>query len=215
MKYFDVHTHIISSDKNVVSILNTYPNSIDFSHSFSIGLHPWYINREKVEEELLRVELKLQHKNCFALGECGLDTITKVDFDVQKSVFRKQIALSEKYQKPLMIHCVKAHQEIISLKKEIKPMQQWVLHGFNKNLQLAQSLLKNGIVVSFGAAIISHKKLQEVVLEIPLENMLLETDDNTDLKIQEIYQKVAVIKKIEVKELQQKIAQNFKRIFKG
>lgn len=213
MDYFDVHTHIISLDKKVVSILNTYPNSTDFTKPFSIGIHPWFINGEKVEEALLMVEETLQHKNCFAVGECGLDKMIKADFEIQKYIFRKQILLSEKYQKPLLIHCVKAYSEIINLKKEIKPKQNWILHGFNKNLQVAQSLLKNGIIVSFGAAIINTKKLQEVVLEISLENILIETD-NADFKIQEVYEGIALIKNIKIEKLQEIIAQNFKRIFK-
>ena len=213
MDYFDVHTHTISSDKNVVSILNSDPNSTDFRKPFSIGIHPWFINVEKMEAALLMVEEKLKQENCFALGECGLDKITKADFEVQKYVFRKQILVSEKCQKPLLIHCVKAYPEIINLKKEIKPRQNWIIHGFNKNLQVAQSLLKNGIILSFGAAIINNKKLQEVVLEIPLGNILVETDD-ADIEIQEIYQKIALIRNIKIEELQEIIAQNFKRIFK-
>lgn len=213
MTFFDAHTHTISSDKNVFSIVNTYSNSTNFTNAFSVGIHPWFINKENLDNELLIVEQKLQEKNCFALGECGLDKITKTDFELQKTVFKNQILLSEKHKKPLIIHCVKSFQEIIEIKKMIKPTQIWVLHGFNKNLQVAESLLKNGFIVSFGAAIINNKKLQDVVLNISLDNILLETDDS-EVTIQEVYQKIASIKNIEVKELQQKIEQNFKRIFK-
>ena len=213
MHYFDAHTHKVSVDKNVFSILNTDLNSTDFTKSFSIGIHPWFINVEKMEAVLLIVEEKLKQANCLALGECGLDKMTKADFEVQKYVFRKQILASEKCQKPLLIHCVKAYPEIINLKKEIKPRQNWIIHGFNKNLQVAQSLLKNGIILSFGAAIMNNKKLQEVVLEISLGNILVETDD-ADIEIQEIYQKIALIRNIKLEELQEIIAQNFKRIFK-
>ncbi|MGY8908897.1 MAG: TatD family hydrolase [Flavobacteriales bacterium] len=213
MTFFDAHTHTISSDENVFSIVNTYPNSANFTNAFSVGIHPWFINIENLDNELLIVEQKLQEKNCFALGECGLDKITKTDFELQKTVFKNQILLSEKHKKPLIIHCVKAFQEIIEIKNMIKPTQIWVLHGFNKNLHVAESLLKNGFILSFGAAIINNKKLQDVVLNISFENILLETDDS-EVTIQEIYQKIASIKNIQVKELQQKIEQNFKRIFK-
>ncbi|MGK0414340.1 MAG: TatD DNase family protein [Polaribacter sp.] len=211
--YFDVHTHGCAAEEKVFSILNRYPNSTDFSKPFSIGIHPWYLHKENIEIELLRVAEKLQHKNCFALGECGLDKGIEVDFEIQKYVFKKQIQLSEKYQKPLIIHCVKAFQEIIVFKKELKPKQTWIFHGFGKNLQVAESLLKNGIILSFGPAIINNKKLQEVVSFISLDKILLETDDS-ELTIQEVYQKIASIKNIEVEELQQKIEHNFKRIFK-
>ena len=119
MPFFDVHTHKNRQDKNVFSIVNTYPNSSHFSEPFSIGIHPWFINKENVENELFFVEKKLQHKNCFALGECGLDKLTKADFNLQTTVFKKQIALSEKYKKPVILHCVRSFQKIIKLKKEL------------------------------------------------------------------------------------------------
>ena len=147
------------------------------------------------------------------MGECGLDKITASDFELQKEVFKKQIQLSEKYQKPLIIHCVKAYQDILEIKKELKPKQIWIFHGFNKNYQVAESLLKNGIILSFGTAIINDKKLQEVVSKVAISSILLETDD-TNIDIKEVYQKLSELKKITVEELQQKIKQNFKSIFK-
>jgi len=213
MSFFDVHTHKKSTQENVFSIENKYPNALDFTTPFSIGIHPWFVNEDKINEALLSVEEKLQEENCVALGECGLDRVSTTDFELQKFVFKKQIGLSENYQKPLIIHCVKAFQEIIEIKKEVKPKQIWILHGFHQNLQIAESLLKNRCILSFGAAIINNKKLQEVVLEIPLTSILLETD-NAEIEIQAIYQKVAEIRKIEVEELQQQIHQNFKNIFK-
>lgn len=210
MLYFDVHTHKVCLDKNVFSIENKYPNATDFLHPFSIGIHPWFINKENLEDQFLIVENQLQHKNCFAIGECGLDKRTETDFELQKIVFRKLIQLSEKYKKPLIIHCVKAYQEIIEIKKELKSTQIWILHGFNKNIQVAESLLKNGIVLSIGAAILDNKKLQKMLSEIPLSSILIETDD-AEVTVQEVYQKVAKLKSIEVVELQQKIAQNFAR----
>lgn len=190
MTFFDVHTHTISSDEKVFSILNRYPNSTDFSQPFSIGIHPWFINTENLENELVVVEEKLQLQNCYAIGECGLDKVVKTDFELQKTVFKQQIILSEKYKKPLIIHCVKAFQEIIELRKELKPKQIWILHGFNKNGQVAHSLLKNGFILSIGSAIINNKKLQEVILHISLDYILLETDDS-EFDIQEVYQKIA------------------------
>ncbi|MDP5106848.1 MAG: TatD family hydrolase [Polaribacter sp.] len=212
MDFIDVHTHTFSSDTNVFSIVNSYPNSLNFWQPFSIGIHPWFIKNDTFEEELLFVETKLQDKNCVALGECGLDKLIDVDFELQKAVFKMQILVSEKYKKPLIIHCVKAYQEIIEIKKQVKPTQKWVLHGFNKSKQLAESFIKNGILLSFGAAMIKNKKLQEVFLEIPISSILLETDDS-ELEIQAIYQKASEIKNIHLKDLQEAIHQNFKRIF--
>ena len=214
MFFFDVHTHKRSSSKNIFSIENKYPNDTDFTKPFSIGIHPWFIKPENVTKELLIIEEKLKDENCFALGESGLDKITASDFEFQKEVFKKQIQLSEKYQKPLIIHCVKAYQDIIEIKKELKPTQIWIFHGFNKNIQVAESILKNGMVLSFGTAIIKNKKLQEVISKVPVSSILLETDDDINIDIKEVYQKISELKKITVEELQQKLKQNFKSIFK-
>ena len=213
MSFFDVHTHNKIVSENIFSIVNKYPTATHFTKPFSIGIHPWYLKLANVEKELLFIEEKLQDKNCFAIGECGLDKVTEIDFELQKIVFRKQLQLSEKYKKPVIIHCVKAFQEIIELKKELRPSQTWILHGFQKNLHIAESLLKNGIVMSFGAAIIHSKKLQYIVSEIPLASILLETDAS-DMFIHDVYKKVAALKNMEVEILQQKIEKNFKSIFK-
>ena len=212
MLFFDVHTHSMCSDQNVFSILNKYQNATNFSKPFSIGIHPWYIKEETVDQDLLIVALQLQHKNCLALGECGLDKISETNFELQKAIFKKQVLLSEKYKKPLIIHCVKAHQEIIEIKKELKPTQTWVLHGFNKNIELAKSLLKNGVVLSIGAAIIKNNKLQKVISEISLSSFVLETDA-AEIEIQEVYQKIATIRNIEIEELVSIMNKNFKEIF--
>lgn len=213
MYFIDIHTHQKSTNGNVFSIVNKYPNSVDFSVPFSIGIHPWFIDKDIIEQDFLVVEEKLEHKNCIALGECGLDKLTKTDFELQKSVFKKHIQLSEKHQKALVIHCVKAFQELFEFHKEWQPKQNWIIHGFSKNLQVAESLLKNGMILSFGASIINNKKLQEVVLKIPLDKFFIETD-NSEIRIEKIYQKVANIKRIEVLELQQIIEKNFRNIFR-
>lgn len=213
MFFYDAHTHTFSLEKNTFSIVNTYPDSTNFSNPFSIGIHPWFINQNKIDEELLIIQEKLKLENCFAIGECGLDKIIKTDFELQKEVFKKQVHLSEKYQKPLIIHCVKAHQEIIEIKKEINPNQIWILHGFNKNLQIAESLLKNGIILSFGEEIINNKKLQEVVSKIPISSILVETD-TAEIAINEVYKKMSEIQNISLENLQTEIKQNFKSVFK-
>ncbi|SHM97356.1 TatD family hydrolase [Polaribacter sp. KT 15] len=212
MNYFDAHTHTFSKEENVLSIVNKYPVSENFSHPFSIGIHPWFIKVKTLNTQFKVLEEKIQHKNCLAIGECGLDKLTEVDFQTQKEVFVKQIQLSEKYKKPLIIHCVKAHQEIIELKKTLKPKQVWVFHGFNKSLQLAESCLKNGIILSFGKAIINRNKIAEVFKKLPLNAILLETD-NDDVTIFDVYKKASEIKNIEVTELQKQVEQNFKNIF--
>ncbi|MCD8445183.1 TatD family hydrolase, partial [Tenacibaculum finnmarkense] len=147
MKFINIHTHT-NSDENF-SILNCYPNSTDFNTPFSIGIHPWFINKNTIEDELIFIKKKLLHKNCYAIGECGLDRLSEVNYTLQIAVFKEQINLSEEFKKPLIIHCVRSFQEIIQIKKELKPRQKWLIHGFHKNNQIATDLIKNGCFLSF------------------------------------------------------------------
>jgi len=210
MKFINFHTHTKNNDAIVFSVLNTYPNLAKVTVPFSIGIHPWYLNENTLKKKLLEIESSLQNKNCIALGECGLDKIITTDFDFQKEVFIRQIYLSEKYKKPLIIHCVKAFDEVITIKKELKPKQIWILHGFNKSNQLAKSLLKNGFLLSFGKALLIKESLQKLVAEIDFSQFFLETDDAA-IDIKELYQKVALIKKCSIEEVKKEIYQNFKQ----
>ncbi|KAF5297934.1 hypothetical protein FQR65_LT19644 [Abscondita terminalis] len=70
------------------------------------GIHPWYIVADRVEDDLAVIEEKIQTSNCLAVGECGLDKRIEIPFSLQEQVFRKQLALAQKYQKPVVIHCV-------------------------------------------------------------------------------------------------------------
>jgi TatD DNase family protein len=212
MKFIDIHTHADSNSNSVISILNCYPTSIDFSVPFSIGIHPWFINQKTVEQDIHFIKEQLQHKNCYAVGECGLDKLSEIDFSIQLTFFKEQIELSEDLKKPLIIHCVKSFQEILHIKKEIKPKQRWIIHGFNKSNQIASELLKNGCFLSFGKLLLTSPKLQEVFSNTPLDKVFLETDDS-EINILAIYEKAATIRNIEVKELQKNIHQNFNKIF--
>ena len=211
MNFIDIHTHKNISDTNV-SILNTYPNSTNFDTLFSIGIHPWYIKDKNIDTELSFIAQQLQHEDCFALGECGLDKLSETDYKLQLKVFKAQILLSEEYQKPLIIHCVKSFQEVLLLKKEIKPQQPWIIHGFNKNSQVAASLIKNSCFLSFGKSLLKNEKLQDAFKEIPLENIFLETDDS-EIAIETIYKKAAEIKNVTIGEIKKNIHQNFNKIF--
>ena len=213
MQFIDIHTHNSFIQKDVFSIENKYPNSTDFSTPFSIGIHPWYISENTLQNDIKIIEEQLSSENCYALGECGLDRITDVDFSLQIKVFKQQIQLSEKYNKPLIIHCVKAFQEIIQLKKEIKPKQPWIVHGFNKNYQIALDLIRHQICISFGESLLKNERLQETFSKLPLDFLFLETDTSEE-HIENIYNIASELRKTEKQIIINTVKQNFSRIFK-
>ncbi|WP_026977902.1 TatD family hydrolase [Flavobacterium tegetincola] len=214
MKYINIHTHESSGNPAVLDVVNQYPSSFEQTDNyFSIGIHPWYINAETWKQELNVIEEKLQLKNCLALGECGLDKRRETPIEFQLEVFEAQLLLAEKYQKPVIIHCVAAFQEVIATKIKLKISVPMVIHGFSKSQELAAQLLKNDFYISFGKYLIKNPELKSVFEIMPNNRFFLETDTIQE-GIEEVYDLAAKYKNIDVVTLQQIVTKNFKTVFK-
>jgi TatD DNase family protein len=205
--FFNAHTHHHQHANHEVYNLRVEE---DLCANFSIGIHPW--DASEGSKLLPFVEKMIQKKGCVALGETGLDRIQGPDLTVQEWLFRKHIELSETYQLPLIIHCVRCWNELKLIHRELKPTQYWMYHGISK-ASLMQEILSEGFIVSIGAGVLSNEKLQEAVKMIPFEQMLIETDDSF-VAIERIYSKIAELKGISIGELQAILTNNFKRIFR-
>ncbi|RZJ54639.1 MAG: TatD family deoxyribonuclease [Flavobacterium sp.] len=213
MEFFNFHTHQSTNQPNILELVNQYPKDFNASIPFySIGIHPWHIKEEKIDEELKIIEEKLQTKNCLAIGECGLDKRIEVPFELQISVFEKQLVLAEKYRKPVIIHCVAAFQEMVAIKKKMKITVPVIIHGFSKNGQLANQLIKDGFYLSFGKYLLKNTELKTVFLEIPNDRFFLETD-SIEESIIEVYAKAAAYKNINSNDLQVIISRNYDTVF--
>lgn len=213
MQFFNLHTHKYTNQPDVLELVNQYPQEFDTEIPFySIGIHPWYIDEKRLEKDLEIIEIKLQEKNCLALGECGLDKRIEIQFDLQQSVFEKQLILAEKYQKPVVIHCVAAFQEVIEIKKRLKIKVPMLIHGFSKNEQVAKQLIDAGFYISFGKYLLRNPELESVFKSIPNDRFFLETD-TIEEGIREVYTLAAKYKELELIELQEIINRNFKKVF--
>ncbi|RED27228.1 TatD DNase family protein [Flavobacterium cutihirudinis] len=215
MEFFNFHTHQFTNQSNVLELVNQYPHEFDASIPFySIGIHPWHISEERLETDLKIIKEKLQTENCLAIGECGLDKRSEQPFENQIVVFEKQLALAEKYKKPVVIHCVAAFQEVIEIKKKLNISVPMIIHGFSKNSQVANQLIKEGFYISFGKYLLKNPDLKTVFQNVPNDKFLLETD-TIEEKIQQVYSLAAEYKELELKELQDIILSNYLRIFKS
>jgi len=213
MKYFNFHTHQFTNQPEILELVNQYPQEFDDAISFySIGIHPWHIKEEKIDEDLKIIENKLQTDNCLAIGECGLDKRIEIPLELQISVFEKQLALAEEYKKPVVIHCVAAFQEVIAIKKKMKISVPMIIHGFSKNSQIASQLIKEGFYLSFGKYLLLNPELKTVFNDIPNDRFFLETD-TLEENIQKVYKIASEYKKMNIKELQDIISSNFEQIF--
>ena len=212
-KFINLHTHQFSNDSEVVEIVNQYPWEFNASiPNYSIGIHPWYIDENRLENDLEIIKEKLQLSECLALGECGLDKRIDIPLSVQITVFKKQLELVQQTNKPIILHCVAAFEEVIAIKKEMKIENPMIIHGFSKNEQVALSLFKNGFYLSFGKYLLRNPDLEKVINFAPENQILLETD-TIEETIYEVYEKAASIKGISIREMKTIVFTNFSKIF--
>lgn len=212
-KFINLHTHKFSNLSDVIEVVNQYPWEFDASiPNYSIGIHPWYIEESRLESDLEIIKEKLQLSECLALGECGLDKRIEIPLELQISVFKKQLEIVKQTNKPVVLHCVAAYDEMIAIKKEMKIENPMIIHGFSKNEQVAQSLLKNGFYLSFGKYLLRNPDLEKVFTFAPENQILLETD-TIEESIYQVYEKAASIKGISVEEMKTIVFNNFSTVF--
>ena len=213
-KFFNLHTHNFTNQENILELVNQYPWEFDEKIPFySIGIHPWYIDENRLLFDLQTIDKKLSHQNCLALGECGLDKRIEISIEIQEKVFKAQILLAEKHQKPLVLHCVAAFQEIIQIKKEQNVTVPMIIHGYSKNEQIANQLLDNGFYLSFGKYLVRNPELKSVFQSVPNDKFFLETD-TIEESLEEVYTLAANYKSIEIEELKSIIKTNFEKVFR-
>lgn len=215
MQFFNLHTHQYTNNPTVLELVNQYPWEFDASiPQYSIGIHPWYIKEERLENDLKIIEEKLSLPECLALGECGLDKRIDIPMPLQINVFEQQIALAEHYQKPLVLHLVAAFDELIAIKKRMKVTVPMIVHGFSKNEQVAKQLVDNGFYLSFGKYLLRNPELKTVFQSVPNDKFFLETD-TVEETIEEVYALAAKYKNIQIEDLVEMVNANFKTIFKS
>ena len=195
----NIHTHT-SSESSSPAIRNlTFDEAEDLFTSdskglVSVGFHPWHAD-EFTNERMDKLIRWTKDKRLVAIGECGMDKNSKVSMDIQLQVFEQQVLLSEKTQKPVIIHCVGSFNELLDLKKRLKPKQRWIIHGFRGKPELAHQVLKAGCALAFG----KYFNIESVRLT-PIESLFIETDES-EIPITRIYLQISAIKACKVEEL--------------
>lgn len=194
----DFHTHNPETADGVSSIrsfsIHEMASLPSLPPRFSVGVHPWHLGLAPSGWERLLARYASMPQ-CVMIGEAGLDKCVDVPFESQLECFRAQAALAEQVGKPMVLHVVRAYNEMIRLRKELQPLQTWHIHGFGQSAQMAVECLKSGFGLSFGPRLLTHPKIQEAYLsayryvrECGSPQLLhLETDDDTDVTIFQLY----------------------------
>ena len=186
----DIHTHNAQ----------THAQTID-----SVGIHPWHA----LVGEIAEVERLAPEKD--AIGEIGLDYACEVPHEAQMAVFRAQLSLAEQLEKPVILHCVRAFEDVM---KEVGRyhLKAAIFHGFIGSIEQAQRAVNQGYYLSFGERTFRSPKSIEAMRSTPLSRLFVETDESAT-PIEEIYAKIAELRGVEVKELLLATEENFNRIF--
>ena len=201
--YFDTHVHLNSSRyENVKEIIDNalenkvtkmivvgydietsikaikLANEYDFIYA-AIGIHPSEVKDMK-ENDLEKLEELITNKKVVAVGEIGLDYYwDKDNKDKQKEIFIEQLKLANKYNLPIIIHSRDAGNDTFEVLKENKKYyKKGIMHCYSYSLQLAKEFIKLDLLLAFGGTLtfLNSKQNKEVVKEIDMKYLLLETD---------------------------------------
>jgi len=215
MDLYDIHTHDSApADEGEPShpyILNVYPLGFEDAKdallgcSFSCGVHPWY--SENAEPQLKFLSEIVSDYRIVAIGEAGYDRLKGPDLSVQRLVFERQIELSEQLSKPLIIHCVKAWDELLASYKKFKPKQPWIIHGYRGKPELTKQLVDHGFMFAIG-----EKFNRDSVKLIPLDSLFCETDIY-DVSIRSVYDNLSEALDMTTESLANVIEKNVAKLF--
>lgn len=222
--FVDIHTHI--DNQSVIRIVDDFSEKI----LMTWGIHPWEVKchfdcsvaewrnpcysdafdkKGFLDSTSLRsVPLEMTA----AIGEVGLDKVHKDTFEKQLEVFEEMIRLSEEYRKPMIIHCVRAYSEVVSMRKKTNAAMPWVIHGFNSSVETMRQLLRHGMYISLGEVLYRNENQAVNILKsITIERLFLETDIS-ERDIRDVYAKAASLMGCEVEFLENKIFENYGRL---
>ncbi|MCL7986881.1 TatD family hydrolase [Sphingobacterium sp. lm-10] len=212
--FIDIHTHqdTVESGSSTFHLRNVIIARDKMNtHPCSAGIHPWYIQEDgKAQLNMLR-EMLGTYTNILAIGECGLDKVTATPWQTQEAIFSAQLTLAGEFNKPIIIHCVRAYQEVIRLIKHVQNTKPVIMHGFNKSVGLARQLLDQHFYLSLGDSILRGHQ-DQLIADIPLDRLFFETDSSTT-PISEIYMYFCRVRNLRLNELQAQIWSNFEEVF--
>jgi TatD DNase family protein len=149
---------------------------------YALGIHPWFCP-DDIDTEVAAlaqlIERNRKDNKFVAVGECGLDKRHKQSaFSTQVALLERQLQLAINHQLPVILHSVRAHNELLSLLKRYPNPKGGVIHGFYGGPELAKAYLALGYKLGVGGLIMDSKakKLRETVAKLSLDSFVIETD---------------------------------------
>lgn len=215
--YIDMHTHRSKPAPGTFIIECLMAHEERFPDeaaglTYTYGIHPWFLTEENHIQHINNVEKSTGFPNMIAIGEAGFDKLRGPSSELQYKVFAEQVLISEAHSRPLIIHCVKAWDDLLSAHKKLKPKMTWMIHGFRGSKEQAEQLLSKGFYLSFWFDFALRKESTQLFRSLPKDRIFLETD-GADVDIKQIYRKVAGDMDVDSGELKSRILTNFREFF--
>ena len=216
--FFNIGTNK-KENEEILSLIEKHPEMYG-----AIGIHPSQTNKADLED-LKFIEDNLTNKKIIAIGEIGLDYhYPNTNKEKQITWFKNQLKIAEKYNIPVIIHSRDAIEDTINILKDYKV--KGIIHSFAEDLETAQKYINLGFLLGInGVLTFQNSKLAEVIKEIPLEYIVLETDcpyltphpfrgeKNEPKYIAEIAKFLSQIKNTDITEVAEKTSQNLVNFF--
>lgn len=207
------------TNKEVLDKVSKYDNMYG-----TLGIHPEYVDNY-TDEDILFIKSNLNNKKIIAIGEIGLDYhYTKENKEKQIKLFETQLQLAEEYNMPVIIHSREATLDTLNTLKKYNV--RGVIHSFSGSLETAKQYMKMGYLIGVNGVItFKNANLKDVIKEIPLEHLVLETDSpyltpepfrgkqNNPGHILDIAKYVSELKDISLEELSNITNKNLNKMF--
>ncbi|MFA9145486.1 TatD family hydrolase [Bacillus safensis] len=219
---------VVGFDRPTITRAMELIEEYDFIYA-AIGWHP-VDAIDMTDEDLAWIKDLSQHEKVVAIGEMGLDYYwDKSPKDVQKEVFRRQIALAKEVKLPIVIHNRDATEDVVTILKEEGAAEVGgIMHCFTGSLETAKACMEMNFYISFGGPVTfkNAKKPKEVVKEIPSDKLLIETDcpyltpvpfrgkRNEPSYVKYIAEQIAELREISFEELAELTTKNAKKVFR-
>lgn len=215
--YIDIHTHEASPEPGLFIVENLMAHEgktpgKEAGLIYTVGIHPWHLDESNHHKLVDFTRQTAMNPRVYAIGEAGFDKLKGASPELQRRAFGEQVTISEELEKPLIIHCVRAWDQLFAMHRKLKPVMPWLVHGFRGRQELARQITSRGMFISFWFDFILRPESAALVRSIDTGRIFLETD-GSGARISDIYEKVASDLDVQVEVLKKIIRDNFMNFF--
>lgn len=210
---FNAHTHFPAHDAGdtaIVGIFYTQHPEPEAPYR-SYGLHPRYLPESDLSPALAWLHDRLP--GAIAVGEAGLDKLCDTPWERQTAAFDACIEAAAQVQLPLIVHCVRAYDEVLAQLKKHAFQEPVIFHGFDKHPNTAGQLLAAGCYLSFGSALFRENSHAAAALKACPDGRLFLETDMSEMPLGEVYKRAAEVRGVNVDVLEKEVWETASKVF--